>query len=68
MSTGGRNETQKTSTKNLRSSSKKDDTVDPAADLTPDLSEESMAMSPDVVSNNNQRELRAIIATLQAKV
>ena len=41
---------------------------DPAADLTPDLSEESMAMSPDVVSNNNQRELRAIIASLQAKV
>lgn len=68
MSAGGRNQTQKTSTKNLRSSSKKQDTVDPAADLTPDLSEDSMAMSPAVVSNNNQRELRAIIASLQTKV
>ena len=68
MSAGGRNQTQKTTTKNLRSSSKKHDTVDPAAVLTPDLSEESMDMSPAVVSNNNQRELRTIIASLQAKV
>ena len=70
MSAGGRNQTQKTSTKNLRSSksNKKQDTIDTALDLTPDPSEESMTMSPAVVSNNNQRELRAIIASLQTKV